>query len=501
MDRASSRGRADLAVAGRSAPSRAGSALHHSCTGETGKVARPGPARPPVGSRRDLAVERESGRMCPPRAREDFKMACDETLLRELQAFPAARRRPPRRAGGARRPGLPRTAGALPRRRPRRVALRRRRGRGGAVHRGQPRPEDPVLAVPARGDLFGELALLDEGSRTATARRARRRSCIVVEPRRPADASCSRSPDAAMDLLAAMAAMTRRADEVLRTRVSPNVNEAVDEPLTPLQRIANWIAWFSRQHVVPLPQRRSFRGVDRVNTSPRRRRTSTRSLRPADDDRLARGDLPLLFVLISQNRQAREGPLRADVEYEVNVTCRARGRPALHAKADRTLRADDGEAPRHREADRAGARRQLASASKHREKRLVVVLGIAGLRPAFATGPEGRRRGTRPPTVPVGSKRAALRSESAATVLTTRRQRSGFREVPPRRPSGPVDANAFVADRRATDGSAREPVRLQRGGACSAEVHCEGAGAVQCGGGGVGDGTGVGCCWTVPRRG
>src|SRR6202008_2553246 len=54
-----------------------------------------------------------------------------------------------------------------------------------------------------------------------------------------------KSPDAAMQMLAAMGHKTRKADELLRTRVSRNVNEEVEEKLSPLERIADWISWFS----------------------------------------------------------------------------------------------------------------------------------------------------------------------------------------------------------------------------------------------------------------
>ena len=104
--------------------------------------------------------------------------------------------------------------------------------------------EKIVLAIAGKGDLFGELALLDEGSRTATAT-TRTPAKLVVVGRDDLLRLVQQQPDAAMGLLAAVASMTRRANEVLRTRVIPNANQAMDERLTPLQRIADWIAWFS----------------------------------------------------------------------------------------------------------------------------------------------------------------------------------------------------------------------------------------------------------------
>lgn len=45
--------------------------------------------------------------------------------------------------------------------------------------------------------------------------------------------------------MAAMSGMLRRADELLKTRVSRNVNEEMEEKLSPLQRVSDWIEWFS----------------------------------------------------------------------------------------------------------------------------------------------------------------------------------------------------------------------------------------------------------------
>src|SRR5688572_10818712 len=98
-----------------------------------------------------------------------------------------------------------------------------------------------VLALAGPGDLFGELALLDEGSRTATAV-SRTESELLEVGRDDLLRLVQQQPEAAMALLAAMAAMTRRSNEALRVGRVANVNEVVEERLTPLQRVADWIA-------------------------------------------------------------------------------------------------------------------------------------------------------------------------------------------------------------------------------------------------------------------
>src|SRR6185503_13906643 len=76
--------------------------------------------------------------------------------------------------------------------------------------------EKIVLAIAGKGDLFGELALLDEGSRTATAT-TRTPAQLIEVGRDDLLRLVQQQPDAAMGLLAAVATMTRKANEVLRT--------------------------------------------------------------------------------------------------------------------------------------------------------------------------------------------------------------------------------------------------------------------------------------------
>src|SRR3712207_884997 len=101
-----------------------------------------------------------------------------------------------------------------------------------------------ILAVSIPGDFFGEIALLDQGPRTATAAALTPTELIEFD-RDDLLLLFGRQPDAALAMLAAMGRMTRKADELLRQRVSRNVNEEVEERLTPLQKISDALAWFS----------------------------------------------------------------------------------------------------------------------------------------------------------------------------------------------------------------------------------------------------------------
>src|SRR6201988_4517891 len=101
-----------------------------------------------------------------------------------------------------------------------------------------------VLTVAEEGSLFGEMSLLDSVPRTATAVALNYTELLVLD-RDDLLLLFQKRPDSALSMRAAMSTMTRKADELLRTRVSRNVNEEMEEQSTVLQKIADWIAWFS----------------------------------------------------------------------------------------------------------------------------------------------------------------------------------------------------------------------------------------------------------------
>lgn len=176
-----------------------------------------------------------------------------------------------------------------------------------------------VLTVAQPGDFFGEIALLDSGPRSATAI-ALTPSVLVELDREDLMILFQKQPEAALHMLAAMGQMTRKADDLLRTRVSRNVNEEVEERLTPLQRVADWIAWFSGSMSFLLLNAVWFGLWIAVNTLP---------LGIEHFDPFPFGLLTMIvsleaiflscFVLVSQNRQVEKDRVRSDIEYDVNV--------------------------------------------------------------------------------------------------------------------------------------------------------------------------------------
>jgi uncharacterized membrane protein len=191
-----------------------------------------------------------------------------------------------------------------------------------------------ALAIAGAGEMFGELALLDSGPRTATAIALSDVELLELD-RDDLLLLFQRSPAAALRLLAAMGRMTRKADELLKSRVSRNVNEEVEEHLSPLQRAIDWISWFSGSlwflaftaiwftvwivlNMVPL-------GVPEFDPYPFGLLTMITSLEAI---------FLSCFVLISQNRQAEKDRVRSDIEYEVNIKAELEV-AHLHEKTDR----------------------------------------------------------------------------------------------------------------------------------------------------------------------
>jgi uncharacterized membrane protein len=191
-----------------------------------------------------------------------------------------------------------------------------------------------VLTIAEEGNLFGELSLLDSGPRTATAIALSDTELLVLD-RDDLLLLFQKRPDAALNMLAAMSTMTRKADELLRTRVSRNVNEEMEEHSTPLQRIADWIAWFSGSmpflminagwFIIWITLNTTHTGVPQFDPYPFGLLTMIVSLEAI---------FLSCFVLVSQNRQAEKDRVRSDIEYEVNIKAELEV-THLHEKTDR----------------------------------------------------------------------------------------------------------------------------------------------------------------------
>lgn len=198
--------------------------------------------------------------------------------------------------------------------------------------------EKIVLTVSGPGDLFGELSLLDKGPRTATAQ-ALDDSDLLVLDRSDLLLFLRKRPDAALDLMTVMGQRLRQADELLRGRVSRNVNEEIEDKRTPIEKAADWIAEFTGSipfllihvglFVVWLGWNSLFPSQWQFDPNPFGLLTMAVSLEAI---------ILSVFVLLSQNRQIAKDRIRADVEYEINLKAELEV-AHLHEKVDR-LHAD-----------------------------------------------------------------------------------------------------------------------------------------------------------------
>ena len=190
-----------------------------------------------------------------------------------------------------------------------------------------------VLTVAEKNDLFGELSMLDARPRSATAMTLVDSELFLLD-RDDLLLLFQKQPDSALNMLAAMSAMLRKVDRLLQTRVSRNVNEEMEEKLPTLQRIADWIAWFSGSMQFLIIHGLWFGVWIVINIFP---------LGLNQFDPFPFGLLTMIvsleaiflscFVLISQNRQSAKDKIRADIEYDVNVKAELEV-AHLHEKVD-----------------------------------------------------------------------------------------------------------------------------------------------------------------------
>jgi uncharacterized membrane protein len=179
--------------------------------------------------------------------------------------------------------------------------------------------DEVTLAELARGDFFGEMAILDGKPRSADA--------TVVEDARLAILSrddflafVRSHPDVALKMLSAITNRLRRTDELLRQRVSRNANEVERERMTMSDRMADAVSEFGGSwkfisatvlFVILWITVNSWllndRGLDPF---------------PYSFLDVMNGIVAALLtpiILISQNRQSDKDRLRSDLDYQVNL--------------------------------------------------------------------------------------------------------------------------------------------------------------------------------------
>jgi CRP/FNR family transcriptional regulator, cyclic AMP receptor protein len=175
-----------------------------------------------------------------------------------------------------------------------------------------------TLAENAQGDFFGEMALIDGRQRSADAH-------VIADARlailsRPDFLSFVRSsPDMALEMLAALTDRLRRTDELLRGRVSRNVNDEERARATMADRAADLIAEFGGSWKFIIASMalilfwiifNSYILVKGFDPAPYQMLNLTLAV-------VAGMQAPI--IMMSQNRQGEKDRLRADLDYRVNL--------------------------------------------------------------------------------------------------------------------------------------------------------------------------------------
>lgn len=193
--------------------------------------------------------------------------------------------------------------------------------------------ERTLLETVTPGEFFGEISLLDEGPRNATATCKSDVEVLVVD-RGDLDELFRINPSSALTVLAATGKRLRATATFIRNTATRNENEEVEDKRTTVMKVADWIADFSGSmpflfmhvglffvwiilnvHLFPFGNFDPF---------PFGLLTMVVSLEAI---------ILSVFVLLSQNRQIERERVRADIEYDVNVKAELQIQQ-LHEKLD-----------------------------------------------------------------------------------------------------------------------------------------------------------------------
>lgn len=191
-----------------------------------------------------------------------------------------------------------------------------------------------VLATFEDGDFFGELSLLDESPRSATATTLTETEVLVID-RTDLRLLFLQKPDAALDVMSVLGARLRTTSEIVRSRAARNPNEVIAEHLTLGDRISDWITnstgtmkfvylsalWFVVWIVLNLGV---IPGLEPFDPFPFGLLTMVVSLEAI---------FLSIFVLVSQNRTDAKDRVRSELDYRVNVKAETEI-GELHQKVD-----------------------------------------------------------------------------------------------------------------------------------------------------------------------
>ncbi len=170
------------------------------------------------------------------------------------------------------------------------------------------------------GGLFGELSLLDNAPRSASAIAVENTRLLVIDDH-DLQILVQAHPAAALDMMAMLGKRIRESNALVSSRVTRNVNDEVPLSTNFGERLSDFLTslagdirfvyfsfiWFAIWIVL---NTRIIPGVEPFDPFPFGLLTMVVSLEAI---------FLSLFVLISQNRQSQRDKVRNDIEYDVNL--------------------------------------------------------------------------------------------------------------------------------------------------------------------------------------
>ncbi|HYH83978.1 MAG TPA: DUF1003 domain-containing protein [Pyrinomonadaceae bacterium] len=179
--------------------------------------------------------------------------------------------------------------------------------------------DEVTLAELGGGDFFGEMAILDGKPRSAFATVVTDSRLAVLSREHFLD-FVRQNPDVALTMLSAITDRLRQTDEMLRQRVTRNLNEVEEESKTFADRMADAVSEFGGSWafiaatvvfvvywVVYNSYWRNDQGIDPF---------------PYSFLDVMNGIMAALLtpiILISQNRQTEKDRLRSDLDFQINL--------------------------------------------------------------------------------------------------------------------------------------------------------------------------------------
>lgn len=177
---------------------------------------------------------------------------------------------------------------------------------------------DITLAELARGDFFGEMSLIDGRKRSANATMILD-GRLAVLARQDFLTFVRSNPDVALAMLGALSERLRSTDQLLRSRVSRNVNEEQERRSTVADRAADLIAEFGGSWKFIIASMaiialwivfNSYLLINGFDPKPYQMLNLGLAV-------IAGMQAPI--IMMSQNRQGEKDRLRADLDYQVNL--------------------------------------------------------------------------------------------------------------------------------------------------------------------------------------